>query len=1110
MTQSVLLQDPLWYRDAVIYEVHVKTFCDGNGDGIGDFKGLIAKLDYLEDLGVTAIWLLPFYPSPLRDDGYDIADYRNVHPDYGTLKDFKTFLKGAHERGMRVITELVLNHTSDQHEWFKRSRRAKPGTAWRNYYVWSDDPRKYQETRIIFQDFEYSNWAFDPLANAYYWHRFYHHQPDLNFDNPAVHKELLKVIDYWFQMGVDGVRLDAVPYLYEREGTNCENLPETYEFLRTLREHVDSRHRDKMLLAEANQWPEDAVAYFGQGDMCQMAFHFPLMPRMFMALQMENKYPILDILEQTPEIPEGCQWAMFLRNHDELTLEMVTDEERDYMYRIYSRDPKARINLGIRRRLAPLLDNDRRKIELMNVLLISMPGSPVIYYGDEIGMGDNYYLGDRDGVRTPMQWNSNKNAGFSTANPQQLYLPVIIDPGYHYESVNVETQERSQASLLWWMRRLLAMRNQYQAFGRGSIEFLDLDEPKVLAYIRKYGDEAILVCANLSRFTRMVELDLSQYAGSVPEEIFGRSPFRAVDEGEPYVLTMGPYGYHILLLHAPEEKPLYDEEAGLPLVKARSWEAMFEDKQARAALEKNVLPDYMPRQRWYGGKARRLRGMRILSWPRLGKGQSASFILLVEVSYQEGDPEVYILPLAYTAMTSGEEQPKGAVALAQFEKNSGIVYEAVHDEKFLTNLLATLAGRRKVSSEGGALHSRSSKQLKDMLKDPELDLTPRLLGAEQSNTSIRYGQELIFKLYRRTERGQHPDLEIVRFLTEKAGFEHIPPYSGALEFVAPKQPGQPEPESIVIGLMQRYIRNQGDAWKQTLEIVGRFYERALSLEDTPDMALLRHGLVATALAGDRRELERNFTGYDLELASLLGQRTAQMHLALASDPLDDRFAPESFSQLYQRSLYQSIQNMAKDSLRLLRGNLPSLERDTRAEAKEVLQLEAEVLEVMRGVTKHRIDLVKTRIHGDYHLGQVLFTGKDFVIFDFEGEPARPMSERRLKRSPVRDVAGMIRSFHYAAYFPLLSDSWIREEDVEHLEPWAELWYQYISAVFLRAYLETARGSRLIPQDKEPLERVLYPYLLEKALYEMGYELNNRPEWLLIPLRGIKHLCGVKG
>src|SRR5712672_2556350 len=535
--------DPLWYKDAVIYELHVKTFCDSDGDGMGDFRGLMEKLDYLQELGVTAIWLLPFYPSPMRDDGYDIADYFDVNPNFGTLDDFRAFLDAAHDRNLRVITELVINHTSDQNPWFQKSRRAvarygpvaasddrvsarasgvtDPGYSdydlpYRDFYVWSETPEKYKDARIIFKDFETSNWAWDPLAKAYYWHRFYSHQPDLNFDNPAVHVAVKKVCDFWLWMGVDGLRLDAIPYLYEREDTNCENLPETHKYLRELRAHVDAKFPNRMLLSEANQWPEDAAAYFGNGDEAHMNFHFPLMPRMFMALQMEDRFPIIDIMEQTPVIPENCQWAMFLRNHDELTLEMVTDEERDYMYRVYATDRRMQVNLGIRRRLAPLLENDRRRIELMNALLLSLPGTPVLYYGDEIGMGDNIYLGDRNGVRTPMQWSPDRNAGFSRANPQKLYLPVIIDPEYHYEAINVEAQQNNPNSLLWWMKRLISFRKRSKVFGRGSLEFLPSENRKVLAFVRRYQDEAVFVVANLSRLAQYLDNDLSAFKGIEP------------------------------------------------------------------------------------------------------------------------------------------------------------------------------------------------------------------------------------------------------------------------------------------------------------------------------------------------------------------------------------------------------------------------------------------------------------------------------------------------------------------------------------------------------------------------------------------------------------------
>ena len=646
--------DPLWYKDAIIYELHVKTFHDSDGDGIGDFRGLIEKLDYLKELGVTAIWLLPFYPSPLKDDGYDIADYFDVNPNYGTLDDFRAFLSEAHKRGLRVITELVINHTSDQNPWFQKSRRAPAGSPEREFYVWSDTPEKYNEARIIFKDFETSNWSWDPVAKAYYWHRFYSHQPDLNFDNPAVHQAVEKVCDFWLSMGVDGLRLDAVPYLYEREGTNCENLPETHVYLKKLRAHVDQKFPGRMLLAEANQWPEDAVAYFGNGDEAHMSFHFPLMPRMFMALQMEDRFPIIDILDQTPPISETCQWAMFLRNHDELTLEMVTDEERDYMWRVYANDPHARINLGIRRRLAPLLANNRRKIELLNALLFSMPGTPIIYYGDEIGMGDNIYLGDRNGCRTPMQWSPDRNAGFSEANPQQLHLPIIIDPEYHYEAINVENQQKNLSSLLWWTRRVIAMRKNFKAFSRGSIEFLFPENAKVLAFLRRYEDEIVLGVVNLSRFSQFAELDLSRFAGSVPMEIIGRTPFPPIKK-TPYFLTLNGHSSHWFLLQPQSKRDRAVKKRVVPTINSQpELEALLADGQ-RDQIESEILPEYIATCRWFGAKARVLRQMRVLERSPISSAPDAAQLWVVEVSYLDGPTENYALPVTDRVGRKGEK-----------------------------------------------------------------------------------------------------------------------------------------------------------------------------------------------------------------------------------------------------------------------------------------------------------------------------------------------------------------------------------------------------------------------------------------------------------------------
>src|SRR5579872_2053163 len=594
-------EDPLWYKDAIIYQLHVKAFFDGNDDGVGDFQGLTQKLDYIQDLGVTALWLLPFYPSPLRDDGYDIADYRDIHPTYGRMADFKVFVREAHRRNLRVITELVINHTSDQHPWFQRARHARAGSAYRNFYVWSDTDQKFLGTRIIFLDTENSNWAWDPVAHAYYWHRFYSHQPDLNFDNPRVFEAVASVMRYWLELGVDGMRLDAVPYLIEREGTNNENLPETHAVLRRLRREMDRQFPGRMLLAEANQWPEDVMPYFGDGDECHMAFHFPLMPRIYMAVATEDRHPITDIMRQTPEIPDNCQWAVFLRNHDELTLEMVTDRERDYLWDYYAADRRARINLGIRRRLAPLMENDRRKIELLNALLMSLPGTPVLYYGDEIGMGDNFFLGDRDGVRTPMQWSFDKNAGFSRANPQRLYLPLILDPEYHYESVNVETQLSNTSSLLWFMKRMIAVRKKFRTFGRGNLKFVSVENPKILAFTRTFEDETLLIVVNLSKFTQAAEVDLLAYKGFVPVDVFSRNRFPVIRDDGQYFFTLAPHSYNWFVLE--KAHPDMDEEKPLPLLLLRNWSGLMEGA-AKRQLEGHILPRYLRRAKWFIPKER--------------------------------------------------------------------------------------------------------------------------------------------------------------------------------------------------------------------------------------------------------------------------------------------------------------------------------------------------------------------------------------------------------------------------------------------------------------------------------------------------------------------------
>ena len=1099
----------LWYKDAIIYQLHVRAFHDSNNDGIGDFRGLLQKLDYLQDLGVTALWLLPFYPSPLRDDGYDIADYSGVHPAYGTLRDFQAFLREAHHRGLRVITELVLNHTSDQHPWFQRARTAAPGSRARDFYVWSDTQERYRDARIIFKDFEASNWAWDPQAGAYYWHRFYSHQPDLNYENPETQRALLQVLDHWFDMGVDGLRLDAAPYLYERDGTSCENLPETHAYLRDLRRHVNERYPGRILLGEANQWPEDAIAYFGAGDECHMAFHFPLMPRLFMAVHMEDRFPVIDILQQTPPIPDTCQWAVFLRNHDELTLEMVTDEDRDYMYRVYAQDAEARVNLGIRRRLAPLLSNNRRRIELMNGLLFSLPGAPIVYYGDEIGMGDNIYLGDRNGVRTPMQWSGDRNAGFSRANPQRLYMPVIMDPEYHYATVNVEAQQNNPHSLLWWTKRLISLRKRYKAFGRGTIEFLYPENRKVLAFVRRYEDETMLFVANLSRFVQYVELDMSPYKGSVPVELFGLTEFPIVGD-LPYFITLGPHAFYWFSLEtrgaeggAPDGAP---RQESLPVLSAAGSANGLLEGIPRRVLE-GALPQYLRSRRWFGGKARTIRSVQILdaiSIPPAG-GAPEAHLLLIKLTYLEGEPDVYLLTVAAARADEADriarEMPNSLIATVAAGEGqpNALLYEAIDDKRFAASLLNSIARRRRFKGSAGEISASPTEVFRRLRGSPDSGLTPAPLTAEQSNSSVVYGDRLILKLFRRPDQGVNPDLEIGRVLTGRTSV-NVPPVAGYIEYRRDRS------EPMTLGILQGYVTNEGDAWHYTLDNVGSYFERVLSqtADSDPGGLFPPHAHLVDLSGQDVPSEVQNLVGPYLQSVALLGRRTAELHLALASAGQSPGFEPESFTALYQRSIYQSARGLMAAVFPALQRHLGSLHDGASDDARSVLGLENETLRRFQTILGGQLSGKRIRCHGDYHLGQVLFTGKDFVIIDFEGEPARPLTQRRLKKSPLTDVAGMLRSFSYAAHAALRDQTTrgiIPPERAPEMEHWAYVWHRWVGAAFLREYRQLMAESPVLPAAHAELRLLLDVLLLEKVLYELNYELNNRPDWVGIPLRG---------
>ena len=1084
--------DPLWYKDAIIYEVPVRAFMDSNGDGIGDFPGLIEHLDYLQDLGVTALWVLPFYPSPLRDDGYDIADYSTVNPIYGKLADFKRFLEEAHRRGLRVLTELVVNHTSDQHPWFQRARRSPTGSPERDFYVWSDTTERFKDARIIFKDFESSNWTWDGVAGAYYWHRFYSHQPDLNYDNPQVQEIVLKTLDYWMDMGVDGFRLDAIPYLYEREGTNCENLPETHAFLKRLRRHVDEKYPNRLLLAEANQWPEDAVAYFGDGGgaECHMCFHFPVMPRLFMAIQMEERRPIVDILQQTPAIPDAAQWAMFLRNHDELTLEMVTEDDRDYMYRVYAQDPQARINLGIRRRLAPLMQNNRAKIELMNGLLLSLPGTPVLYYGDEIGMGDNIYLGDRNGVRTPMQWSPARNAGFSTANPQRLYLPPVYDPEYHFEAINVEAQQNDASSLLNWMRNMIALRKLFQVFGRGSLRFLDASNRKILAYIRQYQDETVLCVANLSRFAQPVQLDLSGMEGMTPVEMLGYVDFPPITKA-PYSLTLGPYGFLWLEIQqtmaSAEAGAASDTEQAFYVENERDWQSILSGDGVRR-LEA-LLPAYLQRQRWFGSKARNIVRAKIADSVLFDEKRSA--LLWVSVDYVEGESDTWLLCLAMSfgeaAGQLRESAPHQILATAGSAMLAGVLHEGLQ-RSAPGALLEILATGQELRTRNGAVAGLPSTILPSLRGAQPLTARPGT--AEQSNSSAIFGDRLILKLFRRQQPGQNPDVEIGRFLTETAGFSNAPPFGGSIEV----RRADEEPAALV--LLQGLVPNEGDGWQWTLDELDRYYESTASVKSP--------AAPTAAEPGTAPPEAREHAGMYLDAAAILGRRTAELHLALASGR-DPAFAPHVPDPADLEAMRDLLIAHAARAFDLLKTNLSRLPDDSVEPAGLALSRRGALLARFRALAGLKNVGQWTRIHGDYHLGQVLRSKGDFVILDFEGEPARPLAERRAKQSPLKDVAGMLRSFSYAALVALTKYTARRPEDFAQLESWARLWETSVSAEFLRAYRETIADSPIVPADRQEFDALLHIYVLDKALYELVYELNNRPAWIRIPLYGILSL-----
>lgn len=1092
--------DPLWFKDAIIYELHVKAFCDSDGNGSGDFRGLASKLDYLQDLGVNTIWLLPFYPSPLRDDGYDISDYRGIHPEYGQLADVRHFIQEAHRRQIRIITELVINHTSDQHPWFQAARRAPPGSSKRNFYVWSDSDKKFPETRIIFTDTEKSNWTWDEEAKAYYWHRFFSHQPDLNHNNPAVVKAVIRIMRFWLDLGVDGLRLDAIPYLCVREGTGNENLPETHAVIKQMRAVIDAHYERRLLLAEANQWPEDACEYFGDGDECHMAYHFPLMPRIYLAVAQEDRHPIVDIMQQTPDIPDSCQWGIFLRNHDELTLEMVTGRERDYMYRAYAVDPRMRVNVGIRRRLAPLMDNNRDKIELVNFLLMTMPGSPILYYGDEIGMGDNIFLGDRNGVRTPMQWSPDRNAGFSRADPQRLYLPPIMDPIYGYESVNVEAQSRNPSSLLNWTKRLIAVRKKHQAFGRGQLRFLHPGNRKILAYVREWHDEIILCVVNLSRSAQPVELDLAPWKGRVPVELLGGTAFPPIG-ALPYLLTLKGYGYYGFRLASDVAAPFWHEDrvagSDLPLlVLPEGWLTLAREyptagliRRTIAAasaeqLREKVIGPYLATRRWFKGRGRAIESLTMMEKGEWNTPDGSWLLTLIEVTCAGQEPQRYFLPLAIAWEDDAGDELKAnlvpwTLARVRQKARMGILYGAFGDPKFCRALVRGIGGNQDLALGKSRIEFRACPAFEHVADGIELPVVHPAL--EQSNTAVYFDNRLFLKGYRRVQAGANPEAEVGRYLTEHSGFSQVVPVAGTIELK------DPTGDSYTLALLQHYVEHQNIGWNHALAYLDRFLAERLA-DPAPD----RGG----------EDPHRLFC----DAIRLLGQRTGELHQALAQATDNPAFTPEPIIPDDIDAWCIQARQQAVATLDALEASRDSHEDESIKEGiVRLLGLRQHLLDCLAPaglypICDHRA--VKTRLHGNYHLGQVLLVQNDFIITDFEGHPEQSLPARRTKHSSLRDVASMLRCFGYAGAVATTRATAERPMDRHRLGPLVQGWEEETTAAFIEGYFAATEGRAPLAYAPEWTTPLLEFFSLTETLGELQHELESRPDWLAIPLFGL--------
>jgi len=1102
-----------WFQDAVFYMLPVRSFVDANGDGVGDFEGLISRLDHIQDLGATCIWLLPFFPSPLHDDGYDVTDYRDVRSTLGIMGDVRGLIDEAHRRGLRVAAEMVINHTSDEHPWFQASRAAPVASALRDFYIWSDRPDRFGS------ESQRSNWTWDPVAGQFYWHRFSSHQPDLNYDNPAVIEEIKKILRFWAEAGMDGLCLNGSAYLVEREGRGFENLPETHNVLRQLRRSVIRDYPDLMLQAGVSAWPEVAASYFGDGDECDMAPHLALAPRLFFSLQQEDCRPLVELLSRTPTPPAGCQWVTLLRNHDELTLTLATDEERDYLFTEYAVESSMRRNGGILRRLAPLAEFNRRKVELLYGLLLALPGAPVIYYGDEIGMGDNVFLSGRAGVRTPMQWTGDRNAGFSKADPSRLDAPVVSDPLGGHQAVNVEAQQRDSSSLLHWLRRHIALRRSHVAFSRGSIEILEPSAGAVLSLIRRAelqgnGDEAqtVLVVANLARTTQSVRLDLSGYQGLTPVEMLGGSSLPRIEDSL-YHLTLPPFAFYWLQLEREPRRytRLVESQveaiARIPVIEWDGNPDSIWSKKRLAQLATNILPDFLRSQRWFGGKARSLASIDIVEEGVIvNEEQFATRLLLLKVAFTDGREDLYTLPIAVVQGEPAAQlaRAKGTSIIARLahERVEAILIDALATDAFPRAILESIRQDREFNFENGVLKAQSTSAFARVSSDRIESLRVIQGPATSSNSFAFFGRQLLFKQFRRLEAGVNPDVEVGLYLTENHHFKRTPQTVGVLEYRS-----RGEDRAFTFGIVQTLVPNQGDGWSHALSELSRYYDRASARMFGPDVVAPdpRSVLALSALPPSATALEV-IAGY-IRSAETLGQRTAEMHLAFAEGTAAD-FEPSSLTAADLDSLAKELEYQTSVAIPMLNTYLPTLPAEIEQDAKRLLSEGAGALERTLAAMQTVPQGMKTRIHGDYHLGQVLWTDNDYVILDFEGEPTRTVDERREKFSPLRDVAGMLRSYHYAAYAGLFAFTEDQPDDLRRLVPWAELWQQWVSAAFLARYRRVAAQGSFLPPDDGDFGRLLNGYMLAKALYELAYELNNRPDWVRIPLGGVLQLLGL--